>query len=61
VPQERKNKKLTPQERAELNQQLDAFRKTGEMYLSDEDLDMDFSKVDDPAYDNKVPRGNEGR
>jgi len=48
-----KNKTLTPAEIKEYNEQMARFRKTGIAYLSEEDMDMDFSKVDDPNNINK--------
>ncbi len=35
-------------ERNEVKEQLEKYRETGVAYLSNEDKDMDFSKVDDP-------------
>lgn len=35
----------------EYNEQLLRYRKTGIPYLSEEDLNMDFSHVDNPDYD----------
>ena len=46
-------KTLTPQEIKEYNEQRARFRRTGIAYLSEEDINMDFSKVDDPNNINK--------
>ena len=49
MKKEHKQKKIS-KEVAEYNAQLEHYRKTGEPYLSEEDRDMDFSKVDNPEY-----------
>ncbi len=41
-------------EKSKAQKQLEEFRKTGIAYLSEEDKDFDFSKVDDPKNKKNV-------
>lgn len=40
-------------EKSNAQKELDEFRETKIAYLSDNDIDMDFSKIDDPNKKNK--------